>query len=473
MRISLIVFAFMVVLSGCGSLSVNDEYKATLKELFVSSASCAATKLLHRELPTAPVYRIENGRCQLINLHVKGDGRYYTDNTCQSDAFDYKRAHYEEFCKELITPHHDRLGNPAYWSDDPTAYWALPPSAGLSLSTLKIDENHYPFMTRARYKSVAVREKHPASGENTDKQIVTLQGLGTCDLEMRIYKRSPTEKSLKPLMVIHGGAWRFRGSAFAAFESEISHLTERGFVVFAPFYRLIGQADGNYECNNAKWPEIVSDVNDALDWVKQHGGDYGAQPGKTYLLGGSAGGHLASWLTVNRPDEVMKSLLFYPPTDFRHYAEQVQKSHSTLKGEGHMGAYIGTDDIDKLSLDSPSLQANSFPTTVAESPERFPPIAMIHGLSDQLVPSDQSVRLCNALNGSIAQGLAKNKGGDASQGKVSQRYQCGEQGMLYIINEGDHALDVCVEGIECPAGGDQSQKAVAKAMRSLFDWLAH
>ncbi len=327
-------------------------------------------------------------------------------------------------------------------------------------------------MTRARYKSVVVRDEHIKSPGNAEQTVTTLKGLGQCDLEMRIYKQSPLTSNLKPLMVIHGGDWRFRGSAFTAFESEISHLTERGFVVFAPFYRLVDDVDGNAECNNAKWPDLISDVNDALDWVQNNGVDYGAISGEVYLLGGSAGGHLASWLTVNRPDEIARTLLFYPPTDFRYYVSQAQQSMSTLKGEGYMKGYLGVENFDDLPLDSPDLIANSFPDIVVKNPSAYPPIAMIHGLKDKLVPADQSVRLCNALNGDIEQGAAQEIGGDKSLGDYSRRYACGEHGELHIVNEGDHGLDVCVKHIECPAGSKNSQRAIKSSMTTLFNWLA-
>ncbi len=468
----ILVMITSMALSGCASWKVSDEYKETLKALFVSDFACnTVSRKLHKELTTVPIYYKEGEACGLINLHDAHTGEFYTDDQCSGDSFPYQKTDYRDFCKELITPYHDRLGNPNSWVGDPSQYWTLPPSAGLSLSTLKIRHNHYPLMTRASYKSVPVRQHHQQV-DDPEKEVITLQGMGQCDLEMRIYKRTPTETTLKPLMVIHGGAWRFRGSAFAAFESELSHLTERGFVVFAPFYRLVSQADANYECNQASWQSIVSDIEDAMSWVMANGERYGARPGKLYLLGGSAGGHLASWLTVKRPEDIARTLLFYPPTDFRHYVQQAQKSTSRLKGEGYMKGYLGVEDLDTLSLDDEAVVANSFTSAVEANPQAYPPIAMIHGLSDGLVPSDQSVRLCNAKNGDIEGGPARNEGGDTSQGEYSKRYQCGEQGMLYIINEGDHGLDVCVEEVECPAGGEQSQQAVKQAMRSVFDWLA-
>ena len=100
---------------------------------------------------------------------------------------------------------------------------------------LPIKDNTQPYMTRARYKSVPVREHHEVKGANAERQTVTtLRGIGQCDLEMRIYKRSLNATGLKPLLALHDGAWAHRGSDFIGFESEISHLTERDFVVFTP-----------------------------------------------------------------------------------------------------------------------------------------------------------------------------------------------------------------------------------------------
>jgi acetyl esterase/lipase len=58
----------------------------------------------------------------------------------------------------------------------------------------------------------------------------------------------------------------------------------RGFVVFAIDYRHAPQWP---------WPAQIEDVRAALGWVREHGGEYGADVSRLALLGRSAGAQLA------------------------------------------------------------------------------------------------------------------------------------------------------------------------------------
>ena len=49
-------------------------------------------------------------------------------------------------------------------------------------------------------------------------------------------------------------------------------------------YRLSGEA---------RFPAPLEDVRAAVDWVRDHAADYGLDPGRVFLWGDSAGGHLA------------------------------------------------------------------------------------------------------------------------------------------------------------------------------------
>src|SRR6185436_15809599 len=105
----------------------------------------------------------------------------------------------------------------------------------------------------------------------------------------------------------------------------------RGFVVFAPFYRLLGESDGNIECNGASRDDLLSDVNDALTWVETNMGQYGAS-GPVAVMGQSAGAYLAANLAVNQYSHISRALLFYAPIDLRDYAVQYQAGASLDPG---------------------------------------------------------------------------------------------------------------------------------------------
>jgi acetyl esterase/lipase len=453
---------------------INEENLVFFHNQFKTYAKCIATeKVLSVDLRHQPLYHLRDGQCVKANLKKEDKVELYPDNTCQGSTVFYKVTGYDEFCNETGAPYHDRMGNAARWLGDRPS-WTLYPSGALSLSVLPVNDNYQPFMQRVRYKSVAVRDRFEADDGNVE--VVTLRGTGRCDLGMRIYKKDIAATGLKPMMALHGGGWALRGTPFTGFESELSHFTERGFVVFAPFYRLSAYKDGNYECNHADWHEIVSDAEDALAWVVKHGEEYGADMNgngdKVYLMGGSAGGHLAAWLTVHKREHVARSLLFYPPTDIRDFIRMALESDDRLDGEGVLEEFLDVPSVDDVDLDSEAVVENSFPQMVVAAPDDFPPVNIIHGVSDTLVPSLQSVRLCNAYNGDLDNGPAKNDGGDPANGTYSREYACGANGRLFLIAEGRHSLDACVAHLGCPAGSEQSQKAVQRSIEKALDWFA-
>ena len=236
------------------------------------------------------------------------------------------------------------------------------------------------------------------------------RGTGTCKLEMRVYKKDVAQTGLKPLMAIHGGSWKYRGARFYGLESQISHFTDQGFVVFAPFYRLAGIRDGSAECNNATGEEIVT----ALQWVRNNQHQYGvANHEKVRLFGQSAGAHLATWLLTHQPSDVAKALLMYPPTDVKNYITQYKNFTSGASysddytgsfdsmGLAALSGFFGVDPdteiaaLENVDTNSSFVQANSFPSIIANNPSSYPPAFMVHGQADKLVPSIQSVRLCS------------------------------------------------------------------------------
>jgi acetyl esterase/lipase len=198
------------------------------------------------------------------------------------------------------------------------------------------------------------------------------RGNGSCELEMRVYKSDIAGQDLKPLMAIHGGTWRHRGSSFFGLEAGISQLTERGFIVFVPFYRLVGDSDGNTECNAVSWRELTDDVEDALDWIKENGAALGALNEPVSLYGQSAGAHLSAWLAAYRSNDVRKALLYYPPTDaleflsgatlvngpFEEYRRFGLKSLSRLYGAENGSDEVRLDQIDFSAATVETLDQN-------------------------------------------------------------------------------------------------------------------
>lgn len=413
----------------------------TLAGLLSNAAECELGGILRVPLPRIPLYSPHSGACAEVT-EPPAEGSYSADAACQT-SFEFTPTAMAQFCE--IALDQNRLGNGA--SDLPEAgQWSFSPGTTFDFGVLSLAESRQPLVNRTTYKSVAT-------------------GAGECALEMRIYKQNPLAVGLKPLIALHGGSWQRRGSGFLGIEHMATHFTNAGYVVFAPFYRLIGNSDGTPACRNATLDNINADVNDAVNWVADNQQRFGAT-GQPVLFGQSAGGHLALTVAVNRPEEVAAAVLFYAPTDFSDFAAQVQSgAYDNPQGQRIIEAVTGLP-IDSIDQSSALIRANAFPQRVINNPS-VPPLFMLHGKADTLLPARQSVRLCNALSGDIEAGPASLSGGD-----LITTVQCNDRGSeLHLLSEAEHTLDLCISTSLCLAGSATSAQLAAGVVERMLKWV--
>ncbi|MGV6858497.1 MAG: alpha/beta hydrolase family protein [bacterium] len=418
------------------------------------SLACDASKAVAVNLPHYPLYREQGGGCAAIDPEQGGAGNYFSDAAC-SESVMFQPTGFDDEC--AVSMDKERFGNAAEIAGLPS-YWTLNPGTRLDIGLESIAGNHQPYMTRRLYREVA--------GEK-----------GICQLEMRVYSPSLDSKQLKPLLAFHGGSWRYRAAGYAGLEALVSHYTEEGFAVFAPFYRLTGEVDGNAACNGVDGDAILEDTQAALDWVQAHAVEFGVSESVLVkgvaVTGQSAGAYLAAWLAVHRSEAVSRALLLYAPTDFADYLRAVNGSESLIEAgkeavEGLMGR-----PLDELAPDDPKVLAYSLPQQVENRAGSVPPLFLLQGMADTVVPASQSQRLCNALSGSADQGPAKLDGGDPAAGIFRQVYHCDDRSSeLHLFAEAEHMFDVCPLGINCLVGGAESQALARDSLQKARTWLA-
>jgi len=151
-------------------------------------------------------------------------------------------------------------------------------------------------------------------------------------------------------------------------------------------------------------PEMVRHLKRAIRWVKSHSKEYGIDPDRLAMAGASAGGHLTC-LTVmtaepGRPEarneldrfgtDVKAAIAFFPPTDFLTYGGKQRDISEAKSRLGRMlGNLLFAEGIDGKSDEEIALQVEKI------SPARLvhsgaPPLLLIHGDADPLVPLQQS-----------------------------------------------------------------------------------
>jgi arylformamidase len=115
-------------------------------------------------------------------------------------------------------------------------------------------------------------------------------------LSLDIYRsKSPSssaqQAALPVVVMIHGGAWRTGDKANESRgKQKASFFTRHGFVYVSVNYRLSPAV---------QHPAHVEDVARALAWVSDHIASYGGDPKRIFLMGHSAGAHLAALVTTD------------------------------------------------------------------------------------------------------------------------------------------------------------------------------
>lgn len=420
----------------------------TVSSSFASAlAICEVLQSQTVEMPRSALYKLDGAACT-VELDSSQNGERFTDPTCLHSAL-YIAEKQVDYCEELMNP--ALLGN-ASASRELLNKWTLSNSTQLNVGVRRLSGQLQPYMHRVNYRSIDL----PG------------QGAGKCELEMRIFKNDIEATGLKPLLSFHGGSWALRRSGVIGLEAQVSHLTNKGFVVFEPFYRLTGDAEGNPECHNATGQEVLEDAEAALDWVLINATQYGAEgASKIALTGQSAGAHMAAWLMVHRSSDVSRGMLLYPPTDFAHFISQYQTGslQTETQGLSAIRRFVGKP-VSEIKLNEPIVVQNSFPQIIAKQPTLYPPAFIVHGSGDTLVPVDQAARLCGAYNGALESIVITDS--PKSWRRVEK---CGDQGELHIITDAEHALDVCLFDAWCLAGNTDAQKATREALNLGGVWL--
>lgn len=428
-------------------------------ERVMVGAGCEVLKTVETNFVPPSLYTRRLGlMCIAADPFGPDAGDYYSDNLCKTPIL-YKPPRREEYCRDLFGRRpNTTLGNAGAISSDEVTPWTVSFSNRLAITAEPNSVSSQPFMTRVNYLTT---QKPLGSGAFLDRK---------CSLEMRVYKKNPTATGLQPILAIHGGSWKYR-APFFALDASIPYYTDAGFVVFAPFYRLVGDADGSTGCNGATWRDVVSDIEAAVDWVKANQESYGAIAGEPIaVIGQSAGAHLADWLVSHRPSDISRGLLLYPPTDLLDFLQNrtgAYASYNNADTVGTLSDFFGTDVTMADTSNPPDfVLKNSFTRWIKST---TPPVFLVHGIADELIPSNQSVVLCNSYGGA-----ALNSGGGVNLRAV---YNCGV-GFLHLFQQGRHGLDGCIRGQTggaasslCLSGGEASADLVGDSLRQGREWL--
>jgi acetyl esterase/lipase len=142
-------------------------------------------------------------------------------------------------------------------------------------------------MVRALALFLLVMMSFSVVGETKDRRQVAYSNLGGATTTLDVY--APEDGSNHPIVIwIHGGGWR-RGD-----KRNVDHkptaFTEHGYVFVSMNYRLHPATDFRGQ---------GADIAKAIRWAKDHAGEFGGDGERVFLMGHSAGAHLAALVATD------------------------------------------------------------------------------------------------------------------------------------------------------------------------------
>lgn len=201
----------------------------------------------------------------------------------------------------------------------------------------------------------------------------------------------PAEPNGLGIVYLTSGGWRSGGAG--DFNPVIlAPLLRRGYTIF-PVHHL-SQPEATIK-------EIVADSHRAIRFIRTHAADFGVDPGRLGLTGGSAGGHLALMIATcggpgdpSAPDEVDRAdsavqavAIFYPVTDFLDLGDSTENPRDGGPPLSFRAA-LEQDPVDMATWPETGRELSPLHRLAGD----LPPTLIYHGDADRLVPLDQSLR---------------------------------------------------------------------------------
>ncbi len=210
-----------------------------------------------------------------------------------------------------------------------------------------------------------------------DKDIMFADA-GQRPLKLDIYH--PTAKpNGAAVVMLHGGAWARGDRAMLA--PHATALAMQGYMAVVPEYRLTGEA---------VFPAQIHDVRRALRWTRAHCAALGFDPDKLCLEGHSAGGHLALLAAGSAGDPRLDP----PDADARVSTAVAAVAAIYPPVLFHRGETWPFGSVPAVSLPGASVsdEMAALASPVNHVTPRLPPVMLLHGDGDRVVPVSTSRR---------------------------------------------------------------------------------
>jgi acetyl esterase/lipase len=227
-------------------------------------------------------------------------------------------------------------------------------------------------------------------------------------LTMDVFRPKAKPNGAGVVMMVSGGWGSNHDQVKSFWENVALPFLARGYTVFT----VVHGSQPRFTV-----PECVADVKRAVRFIRSHAKDYGLDPGRLGVFGGSAGGHLSLMLgttgdrgtpdskdPVERaPSRVGAVACFFPPTDFLNYG----KPGVNALGKGPLEwlpapfAFTEFDERRKVFVpvvdEAERLRIGREISPAYHATRDDAPALIFHGDDDKLVPIQQAHRMIERL----------------------------------------------------------------------------
>jgi acetyl esterase/lipase len=173
----------------------------------------------------------------------------------------------------------------------------------------------------------------------------------------------------KVVIFFYGGSWRTGSKTDYKFVAQA--LTSRGFIAVLPDYRVYPEVT---------FPKFVEDGAASVRWVHDNISKFGGDTNQIYLMGHSAGSHIAALLTLDA-----------------HYLKEVGLDRKVIRATaGLSGPYDFTPNpwdrpVFGLATNDTYINPQIEPIHFVDGKE--PPMLLIQGLRDKIVAPSNAMNL--------------------------------------------------------------------------------
>jgi acetyl esterase/lipase len=218
-------------------------------------------------------------------------------------------------------------------------------------------------------------------------------------LTMDVFTPKKDAKGIGLIFVVSGGFFSSHEAINLVF---VRPFIDRGFTVFA----VVHGSQPRFTV-----PEIVQDMNRSVRFIRYHAREYGIDPDRIGIYGGSAGGHLSLMIGTagskgapNAKDPVEREssrvqavACFFPPTDLLNFGKPGNEMIHAIDHQPPFRAAFDYRELDKQTMLWVPITGDQRLREITRqiSPITFvtpddPPTFIIHGDEDTLVPLQQS-----------------------------------------------------------------------------------